>query len=588
MLQEQLDKIWEGWKVNKILGEGAFGKVYHIEKEEYQHKYEAALKVISIPQNQSEVNSALNDGMDEKTVSIYFDNIVRDIVKEIILMNELKGDSNIVSYEDHKVVPNSDGVGCTIYIRMELLTPLYEYARKNSFSYIDVIRLGIDMCKALELCHQDKIIHRDIKPENIFVSKKGKYKLGDFGIARQMEKNNIGLSKKGTVTYMAPEVYKGEVYDETVDIYSLGIVLYRFLNNQRAPFLPAYPAMITPVDRERANIMRMSGEKMEKPCNADPKLARVVMKACAYSPKDRYKSATDMKNDLQAILREMMNQKAVEEETVILKETSNNNRGSGKRKILLPLIGVLILGAAGIILLLGNKKIEVPDLTSMTVEEIENKDYGFEVVVSGEEFSEEVEKDGVVFQSIDAGEEVKKGTEIEVIVSRGAAVEVPDLVGETLEDAEKTLLEMKLFIEVEEEIYSDEVEAGEIISQSMEEGTLVEEEETIFVTVSKGEEHEEEEESEPKTYYRPSVKNPAKPNSQSKKEETEETDEEITETTEENDETLEPENPETTEKTEQDTVEPEVPEDTPEIPEQELEVPEEIPEAISDTSITEE
>lgn len=583
MLQEQLDKIWEGWKVNKILGEGAFGKVYHIEKEEYQHKYEAALKVISIPQNQSEVNSALNDGMDEKTVSIYFDNIVRDIVKEIILMNELKGDSNIVSYEDHKVVPNSDGVGCTIYIRMELLTPLYEYAKRNSFSYIDVVRLGIDMCKALELCHQDKIIHRDIKPENIFVSKKGKYKLGDFGIARQMEKNNIGLSKKGTVTYMAPEVYKGEVYDETVDIYSLGIVLYRFLNNQRAPFLPAYPAMITPVDRERANIMRMSGEKMSKPCNADPELAQIIMKACAYNPKDRYKSATEMKNDLQVILWEMMNKKGEDDETVILREKQDKNRGTGKKKIVLPFVSILVMGVIGIFLLLGNNKIEVPDLTSMTMEEIEEKNYEFEVVISGEEFSDEIEKNGVVFQSIDAGEEVKKGTEIEVIVSKGTAVEVPYLVGETIEDAERILLELNLFIEVAEEKYSDEVNEKEIISQNIEEGTLVEEEEVIRVVISKGEEEMEEESSETKNYYRPSTKKPSKSNDSGEKEEAEETQEEVPkDAPEENDETLEQDNPE------QMPVEPEVPEDTPEIPEQEPEVPEEIPETISDTTITEE
>ena len=69
----------------------------------------------------------MSDGLDEKSATLYFDNIVSDIVKEIILMNDLKGNTNIVSYEDHKVIKHEEGIGWTIYIRMELLTPLYDY-----------------------------------------------------------------------------------------------------------------------------------------------------------------------------------------------------------------------------------------------------------------------------------------------------------------------------------------------------------------------------------------------------------------------------------------------------------------------------
>ena len=125
------------------------------------------------------------------------------------------------------------GIGWDILIQMELLTPLNQYIRDHVVTRQDVIRLGIDLCKALELCQKYNIIHRDVKPENIFISETGDFKLGDFGIARTVEKTTSGLSKKGTYTYMAPEVYKGEAYGTTVDIYSLGIVLYRLL--QREP-----------------------------------------------------------------------------------------------------------------------------------------------------------------------------------------------------------------------------------------------------------------------------------------------------------------------------------------------------------------
>lgn len=302
MLQNELEKIWSGWKVDKLLGEGSFGKVYRIEREDFGHIYEAALKVIKIPQNQSEITTIVNDGMDEGSVTMYFRSIVEDIVEEFALMSQLKGNTNIVCYEDHAVVQQEDGIGWTIYIRMELLEPLFDYQREKKMSIRDVIRLGIDMCNALEICQKYNIIHRDIKPENMFVSKLGKYKLGDFGIARQLEKTSSALSKKGTYTYMAPEVYKGEQYNSNVDIYSLGVVLYRFLNNNRTPFLPDYPEPIRYSDKERANVMRMSGTPMEKPCNAEGRLAEIILKACAYDPKERYESAVDMRKALESVL----------------------------------------------------------------------------------------------------------------------------------------------------------------------------------------------------------------------------------------------------------------------------------------------
>jgi serine/threonine-protein kinase len=183
--------------------------------------------------------------MDEDSLTSYYQGVVEDIVSEVALLSQFKGHSNIVSYEGHTVTPLEDSFGWLICIRMELLTPLYEYLREHAMTQRDVIRLGTDICTALEVCEQNNIIHRDIKPENIFHSRFGTFKLGDFGIAREMERTSAGMSKKGTYSYMAPEVYRGEAYDFTVDIYSLGIVLYRLLNNNRTPFLPPAPQPIS-------------------------------------------------------------------------------------------------------------------------------------------------------------------------------------------------------------------------------------------------------------------------------------------------------------------------------------------------------
>lgn len=303
-LQKELNQIWGNWEITKFIGEGSFGQVYQIEKKEFDYTYKAALKTISIPKSQDEVVAVLNEFGDERSVTDYYHEIVGDIVKEIVLMSKLKGNTNIVSYEDHAVIPNKDQIGWNIYIRMELLTPLFQYTKEHPLSVRDVIQLGIDMCKAIEICQKYNIIHRDIKPENIFVSDMGNYKLGDFGISRQMEKTALEFSKKGTYSYMAPEVYKGKKYNSTVDIYSLGIVLYRFLNNNRLPFLPPYPQKIRYSDRNKALIMRTSGEEIPKPCNAEGRLAEIVLKACAYDPKERYESARDMRKALESILYE--------------------------------------------------------------------------------------------------------------------------------------------------------------------------------------------------------------------------------------------------------------------------------------------
>ena len=92
-----------------------------------------------------------------------------------------------------------------------------------------------------------------------------------------LEKTHTEMSKKGTYSYMAPEVYKGLPYDSTVDVYSLGIVLYRFLNNNRTPFLPPYPEAIRYSDKQKANEQRASGSPLPPPCNASEKLADIIL-----------------------------------------------------------------------------------------------------------------------------------------------------------------------------------------------------------------------------------------------------------------------------------------------------------------------
>ena len=293
--------VFGNWVVKREIGQGSFGKVFEIQREDFGEVYRAALKVITVPQSDAELQSVYDEGMSREQAEEYFYSVVENVVREFAIMAKLKGTGHVVNYEDHTVIRRQDKLGWDILIRMELLTPLLTYAMAHPFSRRDVIQLGIDLCKALELCQKYNVIHRDIKPENIFVSENGAFKLGDFGIARTIERSGFGLSKKGTYTYMAPEVYRGNEYGFNVDLYSLGLVLYRLLNKNKLPFLPM-AGKITFRNREEALERRMSGEPVGTPFYAQGRLGEIVRKVCAFEPKERYSTPAQMRQELEAIL----------------------------------------------------------------------------------------------------------------------------------------------------------------------------------------------------------------------------------------------------------------------------------------------
>ena len=249
---------------------------------------------ISIPSDSNEIKQLRMDGMDDASISNYYGTLAQDISSETTLMNQLSGNTNIVNFEDSRIVPKSGGIGYDIFIRMELLESLTNKTIETPLPPDEVVKLGLDICNALTLCAKRRIIHRDIKPDNIFVSPSGDYKLGDFGIARQLEKTTTYMSKKGTYNYMAPEVYKGEKYGASCDLYSLGLVMYRLVNKGRLPFLPPAPNPITANDREIALQQRLKGEEIPAPCDADMELSSIILKACEFNAKDRFSSAEEM------------------------------------------------------------------------------------------------------------------------------------------------------------------------------------------------------------------------------------------------------------------------------------------------------
>jgi serine/threonine protein kinase len=357
---DNLKDIWPEWKIVEEIGSGSFGTVYKAERQELGVTSQAAIKVITIPLHESELRSLRADGLSESATYHFFEDTVQKTVSEIRVLESMKGNSYIVSVEDYKVVEHTDRIGWDIFIRMELLTPFVDYISERKLTEEDVIRLGIDICSALELCAQENIIHRDIKPDNIFYSIHGSFKIGDFGIARELAKTGGALTVAGTKHFMAPEV-DSKHYDATVDIYSLGIVLYKLLNNNRLPFLDANAQMITPQDYYDALERRMGGEQLPDSVEASPGMSAVLKAACAFDPRSRFQTPSAFKTALESVStgkgvaapmperRNSVNTPPVVETQSPQKSDKPKRKAVSKPKIILCLVLVIVIVVGGFI-----------------------------------------------------------------------------------------------------------------------------------------------------------------------------------------------------------------------------------------------
>ena len=138
--------VFGDWVIVEKIGEGASGQVFKIQKTIERNNSKtyvySALKVIRIPRSASDVYEVRNASTDEKSVTEYFQKYVDQIINEIEIMSELKGHPNIVSYEDHSVIPHRGEVGWDILLKMELLIPFQEWQTNHMLDETEVLKLG--------------------------------------------------------------------------------------------------------------------------------------------------------------------------------------------------------------------------------------------------------------------------------------------------------------------------------------------------------------------------------------------------------------------------------------------------------------
>ena len=289
--------VWPDWHLENRIGYGACGVVYQAWREIGGGREQAAIKVIRIPRQEGEAEGLAGEGLSREEIQHYYRESAEDLMSEVRIAQDLRDNPHIVRIEDYALL-EEETTGFTLFIRMEYLTSLPLWSSRHTLMPEDAIRMGREICDALAACHRQKILHRDVKPENIFVDESGRFKLGDFGISRKMERMTTYLTSVGTPLYEAPEVFLKQSYDGRADLYSLGLVLYRYLNRGRLPFM-SEGRLSSPQDRRRAMEWRLKGEVIPAPADVPEALGKVILKACAYRPEDRYASAEDLEEALE-------------------------------------------------------------------------------------------------------------------------------------------------------------------------------------------------------------------------------------------------------------------------------------------------
>ncbi len=185
------------------------------------------------------------------------------------------------------------------YIVMELVEgiTLKKYIEKKArLSYKEAVSIAIQVSMGIEAAHNNHIIHRDIKPQNIIISKEGKVKVTDFGIAKAATSNTITSNVMGSVHYTSPEQARGGYSDEKSDIYSLGITLFEMLTG-RVPFNGETTVAIA---------IKHIQEELPSPKNFVPEIPAsvegIVIKCCQKSPDRRYQNMQELVADLKQSL----------------------------------------------------------------------------------------------------------------------------------------------------------------------------------------------------------------------------------------------------------------------------------------------
>ncbi|MDU2583120.1 MAG: Stk1 family PASTA domain-containing Ser/Thr kinase [Anaerococcus hydrogenalis] len=410
------------------------------------------------------------------------------------------------------------------YVNGETLKDLID--REKIISNHDIIDYSIQISQALNQAHSSNIIHRDIKPQNILMDKYGLLKVTDFGIARVSTNATITYTSSilGTVHYISPEQAKGKFVDEKSDLYSLGVVMYEMATG-KVPFDADNSVGIA--------VMHIQDEP-ESPIklneNLSPRLNDIIMKLLEKDPQKRFKNANELiralednsydigltkKEDTAKIekpkdvtettfipvvedkkKKEKKQEKKEENEAVYVTPTQDEknkrNQNKKKRKNWPFILLLLAIIASGIYYVKSSNSnmVQVPTVLNLSEDEAVEilEDKNLKANISRYAQSNNYEPGKVMEQDPGPKTKVKKNSTINLVISEGREVKVPDLSGMTLDQAEEKLKELDLELGKTSTDFSESVKKDTIIDQEPRKNEKVQAGSEVDVTVSLGKE----------------------------------------------------------------------------------------------------
>jgi serine/threonine protein kinase len=279
--------------VGEAIGQGSNGTVYAAKDTETERLY--IVKHISIPQSPTQVEALLYTGAvaDEEEAQNYYAQSVQELETELEQLNKLASCPFIQNYTGAQIEPKQNAVGYDCYLVMPFSVSLQRFLDRSAMTHLRALNMGVDLCSAMEALREEGLIHCDIKPQNIFINQYNQYMLGDVGVVRRDELAYTYLSDQYVGDYTAPELRDALTsLNETMDIYALGLILYRIYNGNHAPF---EDEKTTPKEAEQ---QRLDGVELPAPMYADYELAEIIRKACAFDPAERYQTPSELQQAL--------------------------------------------------------------------------------------------------------------------------------------------------------------------------------------------------------------------------------------------------------------------------------------------------
>ena len=393
--------------------------------------------------------------------------------------------ANIVNVYD---VGDENGI---YYIVMELVEgiTLKKYIeKKGRLGVREAVSIAIQVAQGIEAAHNHHIVHRDIKPQNIIISKEGKVKVTDFGIARAASSNTINSNAMGSVHYISPEQARGGYSDEKSDIYSFGIMLYEMLTG-RVPFEGDTTVSVA-LQHIQDDIVSPAELVPEIPVSVE----KIVLKCTQKKTERRYQNMSDLIADLKRSLV------APDEDFVVMRPVASNGPTKMITEDELDMIHQM-------------SSVKSNNITSRK----DDEDYEYDDDIEDYDDEEEEDDDGgssavdkvitalgitvaviiviitlfIIFKMVsvlsDNGSSSKNNTTTTASQVDDGKAEVPYLIGYTYEEAQTMLNNANLGAKATYE--NSSYAAGTVIEQSVESGSRVKEHTTIILTVSSGPEY---------------------------------------------------------------------------------------------------